>query len=191
MGVWLSSVAVPKAGRGCPPESAPDQTRTILHSALSVPPLDRCDHSPDHLDRTPRGGAGSGRPALRFTVHHRLLKPAEYEQVFNATGYTPAQRGERGGYQSSSGGLTVRARRNGSDLPRLGLIISKKSIRRAVDRNRVKRLVRESFRLNQARLGGLDVVVMSRAGLGEAPHPKLRAVLDKHWGVLERWKRER
>ena len=89
----------------------------------------------------------------------------------------------------------MRARKNGANLPRLGLIISKKSIKHAVGRNRVKRLTRESFRLGQARLGGLDVVVMSRAGVGELSNPKLRAVLDKHWDALarwmERWKPER
>lgn len=82
----------------------------------------------------------------------------------------------------------MRARRNGGDLPRLGLIISKKSIKRAIDRNLVKRIARESFRLCQVRLGGLDVVVMSRAGLGELSRPALRAVLDKHWDGLVRWR---
>ena len=81
----------------------------------------------------------------------------------------------------------LRARRNGGDVPRLGLIISKKSIKRAVDRNRVKRITRESFRLCQSRLRGLDVVIMSRAGLGELPGAALCAVLDKHWDALARW----
>ena len=81
----------------------------------------------------------------------------------------------------------LRARRNGGELPRLGLIISKKSIKRAVDRNRVKRTTRESFRLCQRRLSGLDVVIMSRAGLGELSGPALRAILDKHWDALARW----
>ncbi len=146
---------------------------------------------PDHLDIA-GGAAGKVHPARRFTAAHRLLKPEEYEQVFNATGHAAGQSAVQKtaprGYQSSGGGVTVRAIRNGSSLPRLGLIISKKSIRRAVDRNRVKRLVREGFRLCQTRLSGLDVVIMSRAGLGELPNPKLRAVLDKHWDALARWR---
>ncbi len=169
-----------------------------LHSAPNLFPADQCDHDRDGVADT--GIAGAARPARRcFTVHHRLLKPYEYEQVFNATGQrrvpgaAPAPPG--GGYQSSNGGVTLRARRNGGDLPRLGLVISKKSIKHAVDRNRVKRMTRESFRLCQSRLSGLDVVIMSRAGLGELPAPALRAVLDKHWDALarwmERWKRER
>lgn len=155
-----------------------------MHSALNL-------SLPDHLDIA-GGAAGKVRPVRCFTAAHRLLKPEEYEQVFNATGYAAGQRVVQKtvprGYQSSGGGVMVRAIRNGGSLPRLGLIISKKSIRRAVDRNRVKRLVRESFRLCQTRLSGLDVVIMSRAGLGELPNPKLRAVLDKHWDALARWR---
>lgn len=172
-----------------------------MHSALNVSPADPRDHDRDDIagESVARGakpgGAGAARLALRrFTVHHRLLKPYEYEQVFNATGQrrvpgaasVPAPP-PGSGYQSSSGGVMLRARRNGGELPRLGLIISKKSIKRAVDRNRVKRTTRESFRLCQSRLSGLDVVIMSRAGLGELSGPALRAVLDKHWDALVRW----
>jgi len=45
--------------------------------------------------------------------------------------------------------LTVLARQNDLGHPRLGLAISKKSAKRAVDRNRIKRVFRESFRLHQ------------------------------------------
>jgi ribonuclease P protein component len=55
-------------------------------------------------------------------------------------------------------GLDLLAAPNGLDYARLGLIVPKKIISTAVGRNRVKRLIRESFRLNQAELVGLDVV---------------------------------
>lgn len=55
-------------------------------------------------------------------------------------------------------GLDLLAAPNGLDFGRLGLIVPKKIISTAVGRNRVKRLIRESFRLNQAELVGLDVV---------------------------------
>ena len=48
---------------------------------------------------------------------------------------------------------------NGLDYPRLGLVIPKSHLPCAVDRNRAKRLLREWFRRNQARLGGCDLVV--------------------------------
>jgi ribonuclease P protein component len=56
-------------------------------------------------------------------------------------------------------GLTVLARVNAVGTPRLGLIVPKRILPRAVDRNRVKRLLREWFRGNQARLGSRDVLI--------------------------------
>jgi len=46
--------------------------------------------------------------------------------------------------------------------PRLGLIVAGKVVRRAVGRNRVKRLLREVFRARQQDLAGLDLVVRLR-----------------------------
>lgn len=45
--------------------------------------------------------------------------------------------------------LQIYAKPNNIDYPRLGLIVAKKVARRAVDRNRIKRLLREYFRVNQ------------------------------------------
>ncbi len=54
--------------------------------------------------------------------------------------------------------LDVLAGPNGLNIPRLGMIVPKKVIRTAVGRNRIKRLLREWFRLNQADIAGLDVI---------------------------------
>jgi ribonuclease P protein component len=49
------------------------------------------------------------------------------------------------------------------DAPgRLGLAVSKKQLRRAVDRNRFKRLIRETYRQRHSELPGRDIVVMVR-----------------------------
>ena len=45
------------------------------------------------------------------------------------------------------------------DYPRLALVVPKRLAPRAVTRNRIRRLVREAFRLEQQRLGSLDCVV--------------------------------
>lgn len=48
---------------------------------------------------------------------------------------------------------------NGMQTARIGLIVGKRALRRAVDRNRVKRVIRETFRLNRQELPKADIVV--------------------------------
>jgi len=65
------------------------------------------------------------------------------------------------------------------------MAISRRHARRAVDRNRIKRLVRESFRRRRATLPPLDVVVMLRTDPADVPNAALRAGLDRLWDLLE------
>ncbi len=80
--------------------------------------------------------------------------------------------------------LTVLARQNGLDHARLGLAISKRMIKTAVGRNRVKRQIRESFRHHQTQLAGLDIVVLSRNAAAQASNLELRNSLQAHWERL-------
>ena len=63
----------------------------------------------------------------------------------------------------------------------MGLAISKKRCRRATARNRIKRIVRESFRQNSGELEGLDIVVMNGPAAEGAANRELFASLEKHW----------
>ncbi len=65
-------------------------------------------------------------------------------------------------------GLDILAAPNGLGYSRLGMIVPKKVIAHAVLRNRVKRLIREYFRLKQTELAGLDVVARIRSITDEA-----------------------
>jgi ribonuclease P protein component len=56
-------------------------------------------------------------------------------------------------------GVWVQARLNTLDCPRLGMIIPRRVVPRAVDRNRIRRVLREWFRTNQQHLGSRDVLV--------------------------------
>lgn len=75
---------------------------------------------------------------------------------------------------------------NGLGHPRLGLVISKKNVRRAVDRNRLKRLARESVRLQQSSLPAVDIVLLARRGAGELDKATLHRQLFGMWRRLER-----
>jgi ribonuclease P protein component len=66
---------------------------------------------------------------------------------------------------------------NGSPVARLGLVVGKKVERRAVGRNRIKRLVREMFRADAASLAGLDIVVRARRSVAPGERAAARAAL--------------
>lgn len=56
---------------------------------------------------------------------------------------------------------------NGCDHARLGMIVPKRVLPRAVDRNRLRRLLREWFRLRQSELTGLDVIAQVKSAAHE------------------------
>lgn len=66
-------------------------------------------------------------------------------------------------------------------MPRLGLTIAKRSVKRSVDRNRVKRLARESFRYQQKNMHPVDVVVFANPSVVGADLADLRQHLDRQW----------
>jgi len=78
----------------------------------------------------------------------------------------------------------VLVRPNHGQPARLGLAISRRQARRAVDRNRLKRLVRESFRRHGDLLHGLDLVVMNRPGAQQRDNRELFRSLELHWSRL-------
>ena len=69
---------------------------------------------------------------------------------------------------------------------RLGLVVAKKKVRRAHERNRIKRLARESFRLNQQHIDMLDIVVMPKVGIESVPNAELHQQLQMAWLKLQR-----
>ena len=88
--------------------------------------------------------------------------------------------------RSADDQFTVLARANGLPVARLGLAIARKHIKTAVARNRVKRVIRESFRAEATELRGLDFVVMARCNLSGTENARLRTSLRKHWTRLRR-----
>ena len=80
--------------------------------------------------------------------------------------------------------FTVLATSNDRQQPRLGLAIAKKHIRRAVDRNRIKRQIRESFRQYKDTLPPVDIVVLARHATNKKTNTELAAALKNHWQNL-------
>jgi ribonuclease P protein component len=85
--------------------------------------------------------------------------------------------------------FSVRYRQNDLGHARLGLAISKRVSKRAVERNRIKRLLRESFRRVRSQLPPLDLVVMAREQAAGVPGPELLAEIDALWRRLPPLKR--
>ena len=67
---------------------------------------------------------------------------------------------------------------------RLGTAISKKNVRKAVQRNRLKRIIKETFRQNRKTLGSVDIVVLARPGVCEKSNRELNATITKQWKKL-------
>ena len=69
---------------------------------------------------------------------------------------------------------------------RLGIVVAKKKVRRAHERNRVKRLARESFRLHQQQSNVLDIVVMPKIGIEVISNAELHQQLQMAWQKMQR-----
>ena len=67
---------------------------------------------------------------------------------------------------------------------RLGMVVAKKNISKSVERNRIKRLVRESFRHARLQLPGLDIIVLIRKGLDSLPNYVISSKIDALWKDL-------
>ena len=88
--------------------------------------------------------------SFRLTHQSKILKPGEYKSIFTNGNMT------RGKYWQ------VMAIKTGAKKAKLGLAISKKVHRLAVERNRFKRIARETFRLQQAELNNWEFVIMAK-----------------------------
>lgn len=89
-------------------------------------------------------------PRLLFRPKHRISHARDFQATYAAR------------VSRVRGPLVVYARNNATKFPRLGLSVSRK-VGNAVQRNRIKRLLRESFRLSQFELpAGVDLVVVVR-----------------------------
>ncbi|WP_027350305.1 ribonuclease P protein component [Halotalea alkalilenta] len=117
----------------------------------------------------------AGQDAIHgFPRSLRILTSGEYGHVF-----------EHACFKVHGKGLLALACPNQHGHVRVGLVFSRKNVRRAVDRNLLKRLTRESIRLRQHRLPAVDIVVLSRRGVLELDRETLSRQLAGMWRRLE------
>ena len=109
-----------------------------------------------------------------FSREYRLTNAADYQYVF-----ADARR-------FGNPNFTLLVRANSLGYPRLGLAIAKKSVKLAVNRNRIKRLIRESFRHEITELPPIDIIAMCRTSAVELPSSEIRTQLDTQWRYIRK-----
>lgn len=131
-------------------------------------------------------------PGYSFSKELRLLQAKDYKSVFD---HAPLK--------VSNKTVLFLARPNGENRARLGLVIAKKNVRTAVQRNRIKRIIRETFRHHQLILGGscgkvdnnqdsnhpkggIDIVVLARRGLDQLDNQILAEQFTQLWKRLSK-----
>lgn len=120
--------------------------------------------------------SGPDRPSLRFTRERRLRRPAQFQAAY--------REGRRFGNEL----LSATVRPNDQPVARLGLSIAARTVGNAVSRNRLRRQIRESFRLQQQRLPPVDIVIGARAAARSAAPAALRESLQVLWKqIIEAW----
>ncbi|MEN6320784.1 MAG: ribonuclease P protein component [Syntrophaceae bacterium] len=103
-----------------------------------------------------------------FDKHVRILKRRDYLTVYQY------------GVRIYSENFTIISCRKDVGVSRLGITVSKK-VGSAVQRNRIKRLVREFFRLNRSRLSALqDIVIIARKDVSSFSYQDVCRELESH-----------
>lgn len=105
-----------------------------------------------------------------FKKTQRLLIKKDYDHVFAEA------------KKIVTSEFTILFRENNLGYARLGLALSKKMIAKAHDRNRIKRLIRESFR--QKELPAIDMIFLARRDVAKQANSNINTRLGKTWKKL-------
>jgi ribonuclease P protein component len=149
------------------------------HGDQGRPP--RAEPSPRQGPQAPRGLIAvpsqlAEHPSVsrRFPRASRLTDKPQFDDV------------HRKGQRNSDALFLVITRPNEVGRARLGLAVGVKAAGNSVERNRLKRLARESFRHRQQDLPAVDVVVNARAAAARSANDEIRASLTQHWDRIVR-----
>jgi ribonuclease P protein component len=109
---------------------------------------------------------------MRFPRNNRLVIQAEYQSLFKKA------------HKISHRFLKILFKKNNCLYGRLGLIVAKRVAKKAVTRNQIKRVIRESFRHHQEQLIGMDIIVIAREPCDKLNKHILREGIDQLWEKL-------
>ncbi|TQV88594.1 ribonuclease P protein component [Aliikangiella coralliicola] len=104
--------------------------------------------------------------SFKFQQELRLLTAKDFSRVFDKA------------FKVNNKAFTLLARKNNLKHPRLGLVIAKKNLKFAYQRNLVKRLLREEFRVRQHTLDGYDLVILTRRDIAVLPKTDIIRLRD-------------
>jgi ribonuclease P protein component len=110
---------------------------------------------------------------FRFSRANRLRSKHDFQSVF-AKPRKAVQKHVIALYQPNH---TLQAR--------IGIIIAKHVVKLAVQRNRVRRVIRESFRQHKDALKGLDIIILMRSKCTPLDNNVLREDIDRLWQTLK------
>jgi len=106
---------------------------------------------------------------LTLPARLRLRRKSDFDAVYAR------------GWRMGNGFFALTARANETGAARLGLAVALRAAGGAVARNRLRRIIRESFRLHQRELPCVDLVVSARAAARGAHPAQLRESLESLW----------
>jgi len=113
----------------------------------------------------------------KFTRFQRLKKAADFARVYRSNQW------------GASRHFTYNVAANNFDHSLLGVTVSKKVSKRAVDRNRIKRQIKEFYRLRQHEIIGADIVVSAKPSCLAITDEERLASLVELWNKLLKWQR--
>ena len=128
----------------------------------------------------PASLSSSSKQAKRFglTQAKRLKNPSDFKNVYSSTQW--------GGSKHFT--FNVLANANSEDNV-IGVTVSKKVSKRAVDRNHLKRVMREFYRLRQSELKGASLVLTAKPSSRNANSQERQQSLEELWSKLLKWQR--
>ena len=158
-----------------PAAAAQSSMRAAARAASACQPDPAALKTAASCSARPCSNDSRGVLVMKFPRKVRLTRQSQFREVF------------AGPEVSRDRCFRVLSRPNGLAYSRLGMAVSRRNCRLASDRNRIKRVIRESFRANQvdlSRQGGLDLIVLPGTMSATMCNQDLADSLKAHWKRL-------